>query len=137
MQERFARNVAAGFSQREAYSRAGFETKSLRNIQANACKLAAKPEVQQRIRELQLKQAQRIGITVEKLVEELDEAQALAMGANQPAAAVAAIMSKAKLVGLVTDKIEAEVRRPMREPGDGKTMSLEDWQAKFAPKGVQ
>lgn len=136
LQERFAIYIAQGCSHREAYLKAGYETKTVKNIQANASKLANQPHVKRRIIELQQKQAQRIGITVEKLVEELDHMLALSIASNQPAAGVSAIMSKAKLCGLVTDRVEAEVRRPMREPGSGDKMSLDEWTKKFAPKGT-
>ena len=138
LQERFAIYVAQGCSQREAYTKAGYETKGVKNIQANASKLANLPHMKRRIIELQQKQAQRLGITVERLVEELDHMLALSIASNQPAAGVSAIMSKAKLCGLVTDKVEADIRRPMREPGTGDKMSLDEWKEKFAPKsGLQ
>lgn len=136
MQERFAQGVAQGMSQREAYERAGYRSKGQKNIQCNASALANRKNVKARIVELQQKQAQRIGITVDKLVEELDMMLALSIAANQPGAGVAAIMSKAKLCGLVTDKVEAEVRRPMRTPGDGSVMTMDEWTRKFAPKGT-
>ncbi|RJT38686.1 hypothetical protein D3227_15575 [Mesorhizobium waimense] len=55
-----------------------------------------------------------------------------------PAAGVAAIMGKARLLGLVVDKTEVAtvIRKPARSPTTDTRMSLEEWQAKFAPKRV-
>lgn len=51
---------------------------------------------------------QRLALTVEDLVAELDEARQIALAAAKPqsAAAVSATMGKAKLLGLVVDKQE-------------------------------
>lgn len=89
--------------------------------------------------ELQAKAARRSEITVDDLVAELEDMRKLAMACKNPAAGVAAVMGKAKLLGLIVDKAEVAttLRKPLREPGEIDQMSLEDWQAKFAPGGLQ
>lgn len=62
----------------------------------------------------------------------------LATRQRLPAAGVAAILGKARLLGLVVDKAEIAtvVRKPARSPTTDTRMSLEEWQAKFVPKRV-
>lgn len=64
-----------------------------------------------RLNELRSMAAKRNEITVDDLVKELEEARNAALGASNPqsAAAVAATMGKAKLLGLVVDKAESTV----------------------------
>ena len=131
--ERFAQGIAKGKSQHEAYKYAGFAGTE---DSANACKLAQKPNVQARIRELQDKQAKRIGITVDDLLEELQLFANIARSIKQPAAGVGAVLAKAKLLGLITDRVEAgvTVRKPSREATTKKTMTMDEWAEKYAPR---
>ncbi len=94
------------------------------------------PKVAARIAELQAEAARRSEITVNDLVADLSIMFKLALATKNPAAGVSAVLGKAKLLGLIVDKVEitATQRKPMREPGEGGQMSLEAWQAKFVPK---
>jgi phage terminase small subunit len=132
--ERFAQNLATGIPQHEAYTKAGFILKPSGH-RTDASKLARKPEIADRVKELLERQAKRLDITVDTLVGELDLMYKLALATKQPGAGIGAIMGKAKLLGLVVDKAEVEsstVRRPMRTPGTDKKMSMDEWQKKFA-----
>lgn len=133
--ERFAIHIVKGLSHPEAYLKAGFQT-SKANAKPNAARLLRDDAVQLRVKELQLKQAERLNIDVDLLVNELDDMLKLATKVKHPAAGVGAILGKAKLLGLIVEKaeIEATTRRPLREPSDVKKLSLEEWQQKFAPK---
>lgn len=51
--------------------------------------------------------AARNRVTVDSLLEELDEARALALRVDQPSAAIQASTTKAKLVGLMVDRKES------------------------------
>ena len=51
--------------------------------------------------------ATKLVVTVESIAQELDEAKALAFAEGQASAAVAAVMAKAKLFGLVINKSES------------------------------
>lgn len=133
--ERFAQNLVTGMPQHEAYTKAGFLLKPSAH-RTDASKLAHKPEIADRVRELLERQAKRLDVTIDTLVAELDLMFKLALATKQPAAGIGATMGKAKLLGLVVDKVETEttVRRPMRVPGSDKTMSMEEWKKRFAPK---
>ena len=105
-QEAFARNIAEGRSQREAYKRAGYTPASDSVADVNASRLLRHAQVQSRVRELQAAQAEASQITAERLLAELEEARSLALSLGQAGAAVAASMGRAKLCGLA--------RRPPR-----------------------
>jgi hypothetical protein len=66
-QEAFAREIAAGRRQREAYRSAGYAPTSDNATDANASRLLRLDKVQSRVRELQAAQAQASQITAERL----------------------------------------------------------------------
>lgn len=134
--ERFAQAVAKGKTQHDAYKYAGFApNQQSKDLRSNAGKLARKPDVAERIVELQEKQARRIGVTVDALIEELDDMLKLAKRVKHPAAGVGAILAKGKLLGLIVDRAEFEgtIRKPSRTPTADTQMSMEEWRKKFAP----
>ncbi|MEO8685610.1 MAG: terminase small subunit [Devosia sp.] len=134
-QERFCHGLAEGLAQSRAYIEAGYTARG-NAAEVEASKMVRLPKVAARIAELQAKAARRSEITVDDLVADLNDMLKLAIDIKNPAAGVSAIMGKAKLLGLIVDKAEvaSTLRRPMREPTEVKQMSLEEWQAKFAPK---
>jgi len=67
-QEAFARNIAEGRRQREAYRSAGYTPTSHNAADANASRLIRDDKVQSRVRELQAMQAQASQITAERLL---------------------------------------------------------------------
>jgi phage terminase small subunit len=93
----------------EAYRRAfnvrpGTKDKT---VWENASRILAKPRVAERVVELQAEARERSLVTVECLTEELEQARLLAMADEKGAsAAVAAIMGKAKLHGLLVERRE-------------------------------
>ncbi len=57
-----------------------------------------------------------MGITVESILEELEEARQIALATKSPTAAISASMGKAKLLGLANVKSEEdEVESPPKE----------------------
>jgi hypothetical protein len=60
-------------------------------------------KVQERINEIQTKATNRVEVTVAALCGDLDRVLELAERVDSPGSAVAAIMAKAKLCGLITD----------------------------------
>jgi phage terminase small subunit len=104
--ERFAQELAKGFSASEAYVNAGYEQND-----GNASRLKGNEKIKARVAELQARGAKRAEITIASLVEELEEARQAALMADTPqsSAAVTASMGKAKLLGLVVDKTENTV----------------------------
>lgn len=96
----------------EAYRRSYSAEKMKQEVVAiEASRLLDNPNVALRVAELQQSVVKRHEVTVDSLMLELEEARVAAMGASNPqsAAAVAATMGKAKLAGLLVDKIEAKV----------------------------
>ena len=77
-------------------------------IHNKASALSKDGEILARFKELQQESADNHGITVKSLLDELDEARTVALGAEKPqtAAAVSATMGKAKLCGMDKQVIE-------------------------------
>jgi len=131
--EIFALNVAKGVSHGDAYAAAGYHDKS----GAGAAKLMRKPEVAARISELRAQIRARMKITVETIVMDLQEDRAFAYRCANPAAAITATMAIAKLLGLLVDKSELSVvMKPALAPTDRREMTIEEWQAQWAPKAL-
>ena len=116
--EAFARALVAQIagkyeSQGKAYIAAGFAAQEGNSADAAASRLlrTVKP-IAARIVELQAIAAKRKKITVETIVDELEEARDIAKEQGQSAAMVAASTGKAKILGLVVDRTE------QGKPGD-------------------
>lgn len=108
-QEAFALAYVETGNASEAYRRAySAEKMKPASVAVNASKLLADAKVALRVQELQAKAVERHETTVDDILRELEEARALAAGGEkpQPAAMVAASMGKAKLLGMLTDKME-------------------------------
>jgi phage terminase small subunit len=99
-------NAAAAY--RKAYTVS--DTTKPTSIWVNASKVLASTKVALRVKELQAEHAKRHEVTVDTLTSELDDALALAKENKQASAAVQAIMSKAKLHGLIVEKAEVKAR---------------------------
>lgn len=96
----------------EAYRRAyNAEKMKTEVIAVKACELLKSGKVAVRVSELQASAVKRNEITVDDLLAELEEAREAALGGaiKQSSAAVAATMGKAKLLGLLVDKVAANV----------------------------
>ena len=96
----------------EAYRRSyNAENMKPESINRKAKELIDNGKIAARVAELQQSLVKRHEVTVDSLMEELEEARLMAIGASNPqsAAAVAATMGKAKLAGLLVDKVEAKV----------------------------
>ena len=133
-QEVFCDLIVEGRSQKDAYIDAGYTARG-NAAEVEASKMVRLPKVADRLAELQAKAARRSEITVDSLVAELDEMFHLAVECESPSAGVAAVMGKAKLLGLIIDRaqVESTIRKPAREATDKRQMSLEEWQKRFAP----
>lgn len=108
--EAFAQAYVETGNASEAYRRAynvGEMTKP-ESVWQSASKLLADPKVASRVAELQNHHQQRHhDVTVDTLTSEYDEARELALGIEQPSAAISATSGKAKLHGY--DKGEGSV----------------------------
>ena len=85
---------AAGYSEKTAYSQGH---RLLKNVEiANAIKAGQKDI------------AKRNGLTIDDILDELEEARKIAQAEGKGAPMVAASMGKAKLLGLIVDKAETK-----------------------------
>ena len=104
--ERFAQEIAKGESSRDAYKAAGYETNNVAAADASASRLLSEAKVRARIEELQTRAAAKAEVTVQRILEELEEARQLAKQIEQPSAMVSASMGRAKVAGIVVDRKE-------------------------------
>jgi phage terminase small subunit len=104
--ERFAQEVVKGFLHGQAYLNAGYKAKSLAVASAAATRLLKDVKIQKRIQEIQERVARKTEVTTESILAELEEARVLAMSLEQPNAAVAASMGKAKVAVKIVQRRE-------------------------------
>ena len=96
----------------EAYRQAyNAENMSNEAIGVESCRLLDHPSVALKVKELKSGHAKRHELTIDDLVDELEEARQAALLAESPqsSAAVSATMGKAKLLGLVVDKSDVKI----------------------------
>jgi hypothetical protein len=121
--EAFARAIFRGIFEPDlyptrgtAYRAAGYRASGLRepggSAEVNASRLLKNAKILDRVRELQAEAAQEVKETIDKCVAELNEDRRDAKAQGQHAAAISAVMGKAKLLGLVTDKHEDVTSKP-------------------------
>ena len=99
--ERFCLALAEGHSISESFTLAGYSKNT-----GNACRLNANESVRERVAELQAQAAVDSKVTVESICRELDEANAVAKAKGQAAAMVSAATLRAKLAGLMVERVE-------------------------------
>jgi phage terminase small subunit len=107
---RFAQEYHATGNASEAFRRARPHAAKWKenSVNSRACQMLSEAKVQQRLEELQADAAKRHGTTIDSLTSELEAARDGAMGTGQFSAAVSAIGLKAKLHGLIKDKVANE-----------------------------
>jgi len=110
VRERFVQEYHATGNASEAYRRAKPHAAKWKESALNpkASRMLAEGKVQARLEELHAEAAKRPGTTIDSLTSELEAARDGAMGTGQFSAAVSATMGKAKLHGLVKDKVANE-----------------------------
>ncbi len=115
--------IECGGNKSEAYRKAyNAEKMKPETVWSRACELFKNGKVAARVLELQEKHAERHNITVDSITNELDENRKLAKELQNPAAMNTSTMGKAKIHGLITDRVELN-------PSDMKNLSDEDLQA--------
>lgn len=126
-QERFVHEYIATGNACEAYRRS-YDTKSRNQatIMTSANKLLKNPAISKKIEEIRSKARKRNEITVDDLVNELDEFRVIAKEDRNPAAGVSAVMSKGKLLGMVVDRKELTVHGMISSMTDDELMSFID-----------
>jgi hypothetical protein len=126
--ERFAQEVAKGRPRREAYVTAGYKDSPGRAPDVGAHHLLTNPNIRARVAELQQRGAERAEITLESLIREAAELQALAAAAKQYSAANGALKLKAELSGHYMQRKESTVKHAET---DWSTDELVAWLANF------
>ena len=99
--EAFVRGLFEGKSADESYQAAGY-----RKNDGNCIRLKGNERLQTRLAELQAEAQRRSEVTIGSLLSELEHARLRADSLNQLSASVKAISEKAKISGLLTQKIE-------------------------------
>ena len=127
-QSRFARLYVQLGNASEAYRRS-YDCARMKptTVNRNAKAMLDNSKIAARIDALQLLAQERHNVTVDSLTGELDGAAELAHEVKNPGAVVSATMGKAKLHGLLTDKVEHGVTEEVKElmKGiDGRTRGL-------------
>jgi hypothetical protein len=111
--ERFAQALFEGKSADEAYETAGYSAN-----RGNASRLKANENISTRLTELQLEAQKKSEVSVASLLEELEHARQRADNLNQLSASVKAISEKAKISGLLVQKIEVTEREDFSDCGN-------------------
>lgn len=133
--ETFCINIVAGMKKSDAYYAAGFG--GLKGSQTDGPgRLLRREDVRNRIRQLQAQQAQRLNVTLDNLILELEEARQTAKLDHDAGAMVAATMSKAKLLGFLDEKAfdGGKTPKPCPIPTDAVEMDETTWLETFRPK---
>lgn len=106
-QEKFAQKYIETGNAAEAY-RLAYDAENMKpvTIRRKAAELLEHGNVSAHIARLRETHQKRHNVTIDSLTIELDEDRQLAREINQPGAAINAVMGKAKLHGLLTDKAE-------------------------------
>ncbi len=99
--EIFARAVAEGKTNTQAYEDAGFKPND-----GNASTLAKHSQVKERVKELKGVAAESTKVTIRSLIDEADRIQHAAFNDQQYSAATSALTAKAKLAGLWVERGE-------------------------------
>lgn len=112
-QETFAQAYVEEGNASEAYRRAySVKGKSANAVSVEACRLLENPKVALRIDELKAEHQERHNVTVDSLLQELEEARTTAQTSEKPqtAAMVSATMGKARILGLDKQVLEHKDR---------------------------
>ena len=99
--ERFVQALFEGETADAAYAKAGYKPND-----GNCIRLKGNERVQARLLELQQAVAKKSGVTVQSLLDELEDARVKASSLEQFGTVVKAVAEKAKISGLLTTRIE-------------------------------
>jgi hypothetical protein len=123
--ERFAQELAKGKSKTGAYKAAGFT-----GDRTAACRLSTTANIARRVAELKAKAAERVIVSVADIAQQLDEDREFARELESPAAAVSATMGKAKVLGLIVNRIAGADGGPI----EYRDLSEEEIEARIAAR---
>ena len=124
--ERFVQEYVVNGNKRTLAYALAFPQSKQSACRQNALRLLKKPAVRRRIAELQNKSVRRTEITLERLITEADDIQRKALAAKRYAAALTALIAKAKLAGFWVERIQGDSFNVHYVVGDAPP-SEEDW----------
>ena len=101
--ERFVRGLFEGLPASRAFEQAGYAPND-----GNAIRLKGNERIKERLAEFQAAAAKSSEVTVKSLLDELEQARVQATSLKQFSAVVRSIESKARISGLLTEKIEVK-----------------------------
>ena len=130
-QRRFVQEYLIDLNATQAYMRAGY---SPGGAAQSAKKLLTNPKIQAEIAKGQAKVANRLEITVEKVLGDLEELRVLAMAAGQYSPATRAAELLGKQIGMFVEKRETKItdeRMVVNAPQPEE--SADDWAARNKP----
>ena len=105
-QEKFCHVYIETSNATEAYRQAyNCENMKPESINRTAKKMMDNVKIASRIAELQSEHKERHNVTVDSIIDELQESRKMAIELQNPSAATQATMGKAKVTGLLEDKI--------------------------------
>jgi phage terminase small subunit len=110
-QEKFAQEYVATSNASEAYRRA-YDTKptsKISTVNANASQLLRDTRVAQRVDQIRASLVERNKLSIDDIIDELEEAREMGKITQQSSSMVSASMGKAKLLGLIVDRKEVTV----------------------------
>ena len=119
----------ASDSYRKCYNAGGMTPKS---INEKSCELLASVKVASRVDALREMMATRSLVTMESLTKEIEEAYEMAKETRQASVMIQASIAKAKLHGMVVEKVESKTNYVIEAPAQDAT--TEDWLAAVTPK---
>jgi|WetSurMetagenome_2_1015567.scaffolds.fasta_scaffold101311_6 phage terminase small subunit len=110
-QEKFAQEYVATGNASEAYRRAYNVKPTTKDssVHANASQLLGDTRVSQRVKQIKAAIVQRHELTIDGILDELEEAREMGKITQQSSSMVSASMGKAKLLGLIVDRKEITV----------------------------
>ena len=94
----------------EAYKRAYNSTGKPNTIHRKASELLKHPVIKAEVQTMQAQARERNQVTIDNVVDELEEARQIAKQSGNAAAMVSATLGKAKVLGLVVDKQETKAQ---------------------------
>jgi terminase small subunit-like protein len=99
--ERFCLGLVEGKSATESYVAAGYQ-----ESRHSASRLATKSNIQARLAELQQAASKKTELSIQSIIEELTDLTAKATNRNQFTAAIRAVVEKARIAGLLVERVE-------------------------------
>lgn len=128
-EEVFAQGLAMGFTPHSASVNAGFDITPV-----EAAMMSQREEIKDRVTNIVRFDQFDSSIEQLRIARQLEVDRDFAYAVGNPAAAINATVQRAKLLGLMVERVESNNNVAVRSGND---LSPEEWSAKFVPKEQQ